>query len=50
MTIKMGIAVWTVIKKHKVIHDPNKQKNMEVAFQKEWSKNMMFVDLVDDVI
>jgi hypothetical protein len=23
---------------------------MEVAFQKEWSKNMMFVDLVDDVI
>jgi hypothetical protein len=33
-TIKMGIAVWTVIMKHKVVHDPNKQKNMEVAFWK----------------
>jgi len=49
-TIKMGIAVWVVIRKHKIVHDPNKQKNMEVAFRKEWSKNMVFADLVDDVI
>jgi hypothetical protein len=49
-TIKMGIAIWTMIRKHKVVHDPNKQKNMEVAFWKEWSKNMVFVDLVDNVI
>ncbi len=49
MTIKMGITIWTVIRKHKVVHDFNKQKNMEVAFRKEWSKNMVFFYLVDDV-
>jgi hypothetical protein len=49
-TIKMGIAVWVVIRKHKIVHDPNMQKNMEVAFWKEWSKNMVFANLVDDVI